>query len=228
MASIEILDAELEPMSLVPVDTAKKGLISGPPPESKPEIGGPVIIALTADRDDLKDDPDLIAYMKQEAGKFRFLIVTLACTLTPADGETFEEVWVKINLQRQDGADEPPIAWSMKPEKLSSDSEITKTAKLSSTLKLLDAEADLEVKNTYQRVYLEPRHELQSNPTWYLKTIEGVEIAGAYRFRMVVRAPLAACTGAINVSTNIGRNKWGVIPYSVEPPGQPPKTFALA
>jgi hypothetical protein len=45
---------------------------------------------------------------------------------------------------------------------------------------------------------------------------------------MVVRAPLAACTGAINVSTNIGRKKWGVIPYSVEPPGQPPKTFALA
>jgi hypothetical protein len=227
MACIDVLDAELEPMDLVPLGV-NKGAISGPTPSSQPSIGGPVIMALTSDMEGLKDDPDLVAYIKQEAGSFRYLVVTLACTFSAAEGETFEEVWVKINLQRTDGGAGAPVAWSMKPDKQFSESEVTRTAKFGSDLKLLNAGAEVGVKRNYQLVYLEPRNELQSNPTWYLKSVEGVQIGGSYRFRMVVRAPLVACGGTIDVSTNIRRKKWGVIPYSVVPPGAPSKTFTMA
>jgi hypothetical protein len=228
MAQIDFPDVAMEPMTLVPVDGVKKGFGPDTAPLSKPSVGGPVTMALTADMDSIKDDPDLVAYIKQSASSFRFFVVQLACTFVAESGESFEEVWVKITLKRDDSKDEsPPLAWSMKPDKQFAESEVTKTAKFGSDLKLLNGDLEAEAKRTYQLVYLEPRNELQSNPTWYLKSIDGVDIGGCYRFRMVVRAPLVTCFGTLDVVTNVRRKRWGVIPYSVVPPGAPQKPFAL-
>ncbi len=229
MLKIDIPDGAMELMSLLPVDGVKKGFGPNTPPLSKPSIGGPVIISLSADMDGLKDDPDLVSYVKQSAATFRFFIVQLACTFVAERGESFEEVWVKFTFKCDDGKNEsPPVAWSMKPDKQFAESEVTKTAKFGSELKLLNSGVEVGAKRTYQLVYLEPRNELRSDPVWYLKSLEGVNIDGSYRFRMVVRAPLVACGGTIDVVTNIRRTKWGLIPYSVVPPGGKGQSFVLA
>lgn len=227
MIHINIPEAREQKLEFLPATPAKKGLRSATPPASSLSLGGPFVIALTADA--VKEDADLIEYVKQTQNSHRFFLIHLACTFVPTDGESFDKAWIQIRLSRSDGRDAPkPVAWSMKPQKLSEDLEVTQTAKIGSKLELLEAGLESGQKRTYKLVYLQPLNELQWNPAWHLKSIEGVDIDGSYRFQLIVQSPAdVGALGEIELTAELRRKKWGLIPYKAALPGAPHLSFPL-
>jgi hypothetical protein len=227
MITFKIPEPAVQKLGLTPIPDTTKGLRSTTPPESTISLGGPAVIALTADA--VKEDPDLIEYVKQTQNSHHFFLIHLACTFLPERSESFSRAWVQIRLSRSDGKDTPkPIAWSMKPQKLSEDVEVTQTAKIGSKFELLEAGVESGEKRTYKLVYLQPLNELQWNPTWYLKSIEGVDIDGLYRFQLIVQSPAdITALGEIELSAELRRKKWGLLPYKAVFPGAPHLVFPL-
>jgi hypothetical protein len=181
------------------------------------------------DVEDVPTDPELQRFIERESDRYAFHALRLACTFRPEDGEPFTECWVGIDLRRSDDSpDEPPLAWSMQPQRLDRVTQLSSKFTYSAQLKLsvagLGVSGERGTSGDKTTAYLQAYGELGAAPWWELYRIKGVaELRGMQELRLVVRTPATApVDGKASIEAKVERRKYGVMRYVVSLPGDPP------
>jgi hypothetical protein len=197
-------------------------------------LGEPITLPISLDkvRD---DDKDLRQFLELNGGNFKFYLVHLACTFKPSSGERFLKAWLTVQLTREDESlESPPIAWSMKPDRIAQPVSVSHTIQMGASLKLAEIvegpEAGIKRERewTESQVFLEALNELQSNPAWEFTRTDTAEIHGGHRFVLVVRCPReTAALGMLRLSATVERKRLFVISYRTDFPGAPHLTFRM-
>jgi hypothetical protein len=162
-------------------------------------LGGPFAVPVTAGM--VKDDDDLRVFAAAEAGVHAYHLVHLAATFTSAPGDPpFASAEIELLLSASgtgpDAAD-PPVAWSMQPQRVTDDQTAETTWKFGPELTLEGVGVKLgSVEHTrtrtVPRVAVEALRLLQPDPGWRVSATTARPVAGTYRFVLVVRARHAA------------------------------------
>jgi hypothetical protein len=195
----------------------KKGFASATP-RSRVNLGEPGVLAIR--KDAAETDPDLKQFIEQQSKQWNFYAVQLGCSFATGNGEEFEQAFVQVNLSLEGPAGtDSPIAWSMRPLKLSEKTEVTDKVALGAELKFLKPSVSREVKGSREAVFLQAYNEMRADPYWRLKGNAGMVIEGAQRLHMVVRVPRSLqARGVVNVEVDIKRSKFGLISYNTRLP----------
>jgi hypothetical protein len=212
-----VIEIDLEPLTprVVPLaPRVERGRSDDVGPAVGPvSVGGPISIPLT--KESAPDDPDLAAFVDADSDH-RYDLVHLAGTFAPVD-EPLQRVWFIVQLARPDKGPSPlPIAWSMKPERLSDDVTNSSKATIGADAKLLSAGLELGSSRVSKDVSLQALYTMQSNPTWILERTKSAEISGTQRFVLVVRSPRdAPAHGRLEVGALIRKKRLGLLSYKV-------------
>ncbi|MGV9848001.1 hypothetical protein ACWDWU_04250 [Streptomyces sp. NPDC003442] len=169
---------------------------SGPRLAGRVVLGGPVALPVTADL--IGPDPELLDFLRTEADNAVYHLVHLSVTCArDAPDPALHSINLDIGLTaepvRRGTAVFQPVAWSMTPRQLTA--EVTApapAAHLGPRLGFQDG-GDTALG---ERVCLEARRELRSDPGWEIRHTSAVRIGGTYRLAMVVRAPRGAVSRA--------------------------------
>ena len=153
------------------------------------------------------------------AGGFSFDIVQITLSLRPKEDEPLEHVWLKVVLESE--PEDPAlkaIAWSMLPQKASTEVEVGSKLSFDAGLKIsvVELKAGHETETKYARddVFLEAFNELRNDPLWEFSATPAVAIRGSHRLVMVVRrGQTVPCRGTVSLSATVQRKHWGLIPY---------------
>ena len=194
-------------------------------------VMGPVHRRIAAS--DVAHDPELAGFIKSQGGDYTFHALRLSCSFRPADDEPFTGCWVGIGLSRADGADgEPPIAWSMEPDRLSQPAHVSKTFTFKAELKLplagISGSAARGSSSHAALAFVQAYGELGSEPSWEFRRIPGGDLNGMHQLKLVVRAPSGVpVQGTTSIEANIERRRFGVVKYRVTVPGDPAATAFL-
>jgi hypothetical protein len=181
----------------------------------------------------VKDDAELSGFIQSNQAQFKFFLVHLYSTFYPTEGEPFEQAWLTIKLARQDGRSEPlPVVWSMRPESLTKNIEISTTVKLGGSLKFMDlgAEAGGDMKKAWneEKDFLRA-YSIDSAPFWEFNALDQAEIRGTYHLTLIVRTENnVAGMGNIQLRATIQRKKLGLIPYRADFPSEAQASILLA
>ncbi|MEU4895615.1 hypothetical protein AB0B12_28405 [Streptomyces sp. NPDC044780] len=171
---------------------------TGPRLAGRVILGGPVALPVTAEL--VGPDPDLLDFLRTEADNAVYHLVHLSVTCAR---DTPDPVLHSVNLDvtltaepvRRGGTVFQPVAWSMTPRQLTGQADAgaaERAAHLGPRLGFRHG-----VPTAYgERVWLEARRELRSDPGWEIRRTSAVRIDGTYRLAMVVRAPRAAVSRA--------------------------------
>ncbi len=237
MIVIEMPDPPPQDLVLVPKEEHFRGSAAESqarePLRHRISIGGPVHRRIGAES---TDDAELRRFLAEEAAGSDFYLLHLTCTLRPSEEEPFKEVLIELDLaqkQAQEGGTDPPIAWSMEPDRLVNPVEVSRTFSLGPTLKFsgvgVDLTAGQQSKITRQEVFLEAMYELESTPSWGLYRTSSAELRGLHRFHLVVRAPKdSIVSGTALVEAKVQRRRFGVITFTADLAETPqPLTFEL-
>jgi hypothetical protein len=176
-------------------------------PDSLPtriQLGGPLATPLLVS--DVKDNPDLVTFMRDEEASWQLVHSGVTFQTGPGDRE-LETGDVRLHLR---GAD--AVAWSLLPELASTPIQTTESFTFAPRLKLAAVEASLgEIEKSKtqqgQTPYLRADGLLSSDPVWRFKRTDMVTLDGTYRLVMVVRA-------SVGVTARLGVTLGG----SVRPP----------
>ncbi|MGR3932866.1 hypothetical protein [Streptomyces sp. BRA346] len=159
-------------------------------------LGGPVSVPVTSEL--VAADPELLAFVEAEAhtAVYHLLLCAVSCTQdpTPLGKERVALHTVNLDLTLSTEADTEaagpaafgPVAWSMAPHQLTDTADPSAPVRLGPRLALRD---DSHAPPPGERVCLEARRELRSDPGWEIRRTGTVPIGGTYRLAMVVRAP---------------------------------------
>ncbi|MEU1803608.1 hypothetical protein [Streptomyces sp. NPDC019937] len=157
-------------------------------------LGGPVSVPVTSEL--VAGDPELPAFLEAETHTVVYHL--LHCAVTCAQ-DAPEPALHTINLDLTLSADikgppaSGPIAWSMAPRQLTGTADPSAPVRLGPRLGLRD---DHHAPPAGERVCVEARRELRSDPGWEIRRTGTVPIGGTYRLVMVVRAPRGTVTWA--------------------------------
>lgn len=171
----------------------------GPTLAGRVVLGGPVAVPVTPEL--VGPDPELRAFLEAEANCAAYHLLHLSVTCTrDAPDPALHTVNLDLTLtaepvQRGTTAFQP-VAWSMTPRQLTEEAGGTaadRPAHLGPRLGFLGGGHGVA---PGERVCLEARRELRSDPSWELRHTRAVRIGGTYRLAMVVRAPRAAVSRA--------------------------------
>ncbi|MBI0382124.1 hypothetical protein JBE27_39140 [Streptomyces albiflaviniger] len=169
---------------------------SGPRLAGRVVLGGPVALPVTADL--VGTDPELLDFLRTEADNAVYHLVHLSVTCArDAPDPALHSVNLDLSLTaepvRRGTAVFQPVAWSMTPRQLTAEvTESAPAAHLGPRLGFQDGGDTV----FGERVCLEARRELRSDPGWEIRHTSAVRIGGTYRLAMVVRAPRGAVTRA--------------------------------
>jgi hypothetical protein len=162
----------------------------GADPDSLPtriQFGGPIATPLLAK--DVQDNPDLVAFMRDE--KDGWQLVHSGVTFEMGGGDRELET-ADVQLQLSGGK---AIAWSLLPEVASTPIQRTVSYTFAPQLKLAAVEASggsvsgSEVQSG-QTPYLRAKGLLGSQPAWRFERTDMMSLDGTFRLVMVVRASL--------------------------------------
>jgi hypothetical protein len=222
-----------EPLSheliLEPKQT-KKGSAT-PSFKSKITLGEPLTQAIR--KDAAESDPDLQQFLQQQSKQWNFFAVQLACTFTANSGEQFEQAFIKVALSATGAASAaPPIAWSMRPFKLTQKIDSPGKVELGAELKfgpVVSVEPIVKVPVPAKvTVYLQAYNELQADPYWRFKATSGQVIEGGQRLHMVVRVPKnVEAKGAVSVEADIKKSKFGLFSLNGRVPNAAQSSFLM-
>ncbi|MEU8827009.1 hypothetical protein [Streptomyces sp. NPDC048636] len=157
-------------------------------------LGGPVSVPVTAEL--VGGDPELSAFLDAEAHSavFHLLHCSVTCARDAPEPELHTlnlDVTLSAEPVRDGATAFQPVAWSMTPRQrieAAADVPFSPAARLGPRLGFLDpGRAD-----PGERISLEARRELRSDPGWEIRHTHAVRIGGTYRLAMVVRAPRGA------------------------------------
>jgi hypothetical protein len=198
VTQIDIPDLVLAPVELQPREV--RGGDDAVEPAGQVLLGGPFWAPLPADY--LADDPDSQAFLDDPS--MRWLVGVMAFSLQQdAGGERFERAWLTLTLAGVDGA-EPPVAWSMKPDRIASDVKRSTSLSLGPKLTIADVGIEASVQRGVERVMQDvsvlATGEKTPSPRWTLSRTPSAPLTGSTRLAVVVRAPRdVAVTTAIDV-----------------------------
>ncbi|OPF81354.1 hypothetical protein VT50_0209765 [Streptomyces antioxidans] len=169
---------------------------SGPRLAGRVVLGGPVAAPVTADL--VGPDPELLDFLRTEADNAVYHLLHLSVTCArDAPDPALHSVNLDLSLTaepvRRGTAAFQPVAWSMTPHQLTAGvTAPAPAAHLGPRLGFQDGAG-----TAYgERVCLEARRELRSDPGWEIRHTSGARIGGTYRLAMVVRAPRGAVSRA--------------------------------
>lgn len=174
----------------------------------------------------VKDDPELVEFIKSNAAEFKFCLLHATCTFYPLEDEPFEQAWLNVTLSCADGREvQKPTVWSMRPEWQATELQISSETSLGSKLKFQDIGFDASNKVvtswkkelTFLQGYL-----IDSDPFWEFNATKTAEIRGNYKLSMIIRVP-ASISGISTLALRavIKRKKLGLIPYMSDFPTAP-------
>ncbi|QLH24975.1 hypothetical protein [Streptomyces sp. Rer75] len=152
-------------------------------------LGGPVSVPVTSEL--VAGDPELLAFVEAEAhtAVYHLLLCAVSCA-QDAPEPALHTVNLDLTLSTDPEAAGPaafgPVAWSMAPHQLTGTGDVSAPVRLGPRLALRD---DSHAPPPGERVCLEARRELRSDPGWEIRRTGTVPIGGTYRLAMVVRAP---------------------------------------
>lgn len=200
--------------TLVPEDRTTRGVpgtLGTEPLGSRVMVGGPV--ALTLDPATVEDPA--VAAALEAAAVHHYTAVRLAATFEPAPGETFVQAWVQVILKGQAGA-EPPLAWSMTPDRVSTPRSVTTGVKVTADLKLVSIGASRESEVAGELVSVAAINLLRADPAWEFSRTETSEIRWCHDLALLVRSPAGAQVVAdLAVVVSVRRRHLKVFPYRV-------------
>jgi hypothetical protein len=232
MFEIKLEEKPLEGLVLEPEKRVTKGRTAEPYTlDGWASLGVPCVVPLK-DSSSITD-AELRRFLRASANEFCFFLVHLACSFQSADDEPFTKAWVRALLGRADGAKgDRPIAWSMQPDVLYHQVEVTRTAKFSAELKLAAAKIGPSLQSVEKKekkeVFLQAFNELESNPLWEFQRTSTASIRGKQRLVLVVRmAAGSQGTGTIQLWANVERKKFGIVRYEDAYPSSPSRRFHL-
>lgn len=153
-------------------------------------LGGPVSVPVTSEL--VAGDPEVLAFVEAEAhaaAVYHLLLCAVSCARDAAE-PALHTVNLDLTLSTDTGAAGPaafgPVAWSMAPHQLTDTADASAPVRLGPRLALRD---DSHAPPPGERVCLEARRELRSDPGWEIRRTDAVPIGGTYLLAMVVRAP---------------------------------------
>jgi len=159
-------------------------------------LGGPVSVPVTAEL--VAGDPELSAFLAAEAhtAVYHLLHCAVSCA-RDAPEPALRTVNLDLTLSTTTEATTTeaaafgpvafePVAWSMAPHQLAEAADAPLSVRLGPRLGLRDGHHAVAAG---ERVCLEARRELRSDPGWEIRRTGAVPIGGTYRLAMVVRAP---------------------------------------
>ncbi|QKV91814.1 hypothetical protein HUT19_08725 [Streptomyces sp. NA02950] len=161
-------------------------------------LGGPVSVPVTAQL--VGGDPELAAFLQAEAHSavYHLLHCSVTCARDAPEPELHSvnlDLTLSAEPARDGAAAFQPVAWSMTPRQCTEaadDAPFAPAARLGPRLGFLDGGRS----DPGERICLEARRELRSDPGWEIRHTHAVRIGGTYRLAMVVRAPRGAMTRA--------------------------------
>lgn len=199
--------------------------------KSKITLGEPLTQAIR--KDAAEADLDLKQFIEQQSKQWNFFAVQLACTFAANSGEQFEQAFIKIALSATGAMSAaPPIAWSMRPFKLTQKIDSPGKVELGAELKfgpVVSVKPSVSVPVPgKEAVYLQAYNELQSDPYWRFKAISGQDIEGSQRLHLVVRVPKnIEGTGAVSVEVDIKKSKFGLFSFNGRVPDAAHSSFLM-
>lgn len=212
---INLPDLRWSETSLVPEERVTKGVPNRAPDgdlESRILLGGPICRPL--EKALAADDPALVA-LTAEQENAAYTMTDLAVTFDGSEDERIEKVWVQIKLTATQSP-QPPIVWSMTPEKVSSPVEMFGSVEIKANLKVFTTGATASRKTTGEATFLEALNLLRPDPVWEFSRSPAHAIKGAHRLVLVVRSPArTAVEGRLSITASIRRKYWNIIPYRV-------------
>lgn len=190
------------------------------PLETRILLGGPVCRPLN---DRAVADTDVAATLIAEQDVNEYTLIDLGATFNPAAGEVVQRAWVGMELSTPGGGDtngdansNPPIAWSMTPQRRSTPVSSSAQIEIKADLKVVSVGATSTHGGTREEISLLALNLLRSDPMWEFTRTRNTEIAGSERLVMMVRSPAGhPVHGRLNVIALIGRRRLKAIPYNV-------------
>lgn len=228
MIELKIPTLKLRSITLEPDIQTKKGAPkSRQPLEKQVQLAEPLVRPITLDS--VVNDPDLVEFLKGEAGKFTYYRVHLGCSFQPDQGDSFEQATFEVTLIRTDGVPKPlPIAWSMLPQRDVDIVKETQSIKLTSSLQLIGVEIANGSEIPVQQEFVVPFGQQTSTPHWEFYETESRRIFGFYPCTLIVRAPHGVTAqGSVGLSTVVRRMALRLFSYRAVGPGGPPLSFTL-
>jgi hypothetical protein len=188
-------------MALVPEATKDSRTIGLPQAlEGWVRLGVPVIREVVAG----ELEGDAAAQLRADAGRFRYHLLQLACTLRPPAGERFRRAFLSVNLG-DDVADGVTIAYAMDPTGETVASGRSTTLGFTANLGLVSISAEHSMASEVASVIA---YDVRtSHPSWELGRVGGRDLIGAYYFAVLTRSPVATRTcGRVGLSATV--EKW--------------------
>jgi hypothetical protein len=222
MAEVELPEVTWHRVDLNP--RTVKGGTQPEPRDSLPErmsVGEPIVLRITPAL--IGNDQTLASYLEQEGRDFDFLMVRLGCTFLPADGETFVSAWIRLLLERLDGGDPEPIAWSMQPDRVVDVVKQTRGIEIGPELQLepvgLGATYSRDTEVNRKEYFIQAFNLLQPDPRWRFTPTRSTSISGSYLLTLVIRAPKdTEAEATMDLGASVRRKRLGIIPYQVAVP----------
>jgi hypothetical protein len=161
-------------------------------------LGGPIAVPLRAL--DVADDPDLRAFVEQEAAHSEYHLIHLSLGFEPTPvTPRLRSAGVALAMSSPTTAQQP-IAWSMAPRIVDDTAEVSTSVQFAPQLKLSMlgevsvGQAQRGTTRRQGRVFLEALREMQSDPAWHLYRTPSMSLRGVHRLVLVVRAAVGATT----------------------------------
>lgn len=200
--------------------------------DSRPEpvrdalsVGMPVVQDITADL--VGEDLALRAFLADGNAQWRYHLVHLGTSFTPADGAHFGQAWLTMRLTRDDEATPPAIVWSVTPQRSEQSVERPKTVKLGAKL-VFEASAEIQSTSKHTAVFLDSYGLLEPSCTWEFTRTSLHEIRGSQRLSAVIRTPRdATVTGSIDLRATLTRRRFGMFSFRVALDNGSPIAFTL-
>jgi hypothetical protein len=133
------------------------------------------------------EDLELRRYLSSPAAApFQYWEIRLACSLSAAEGESFERATVRVRL-RSPGHPQDPVAWSMAPDERLAPGTGMWHYKVGVDLKFLTTEASRDV-SKQDAVVVKAHNRFSSEPWWAIGG-KGQRLDGDYGLALIVRGP---------------------------------------
>jgi hypothetical protein len=191
MQSLDIPVLQMLPVALERREVRGEGDVDRP---GEVCLGGPFWTLLPDDYPD--EDSDTKAFRRDPGWRWILGVLALSLNTDAGTQERYDRVWLSLSLTRPDGESPPAIAWSMKPDRLSS--SVTRSTKVTMGPKLtiadvgIDANVERGTERALQDVSLDALNEKTPQPQWRLCRTHSAELLGCIRLALIVRAPATA------------------------------------
>jgi hypothetical protein len=154
-------------------------------------FGGPFPVPIGPN--DVRDDPDLLTFIRAEAATTRYVLVHSAVSFCSEPGDPqLHTAAVRMSLSDRGGGP-GVVAWSLMPTVLATPVETKRAFSVGPTLKLHGTELSAgsitgETTRDHDEFFLSATGLLTGYPGWDFKRTASVDLHGTHRLVMIVRA----------------------------------------